>query len=709
MGLGTSNASFPTWSRPLLQALVLALGVLALASLTGCYSIPQQRAAIYGVDVKSVDGSDKIDTGELEEKLATAPSPKFLALFRGVVYDYTYFDRGTLQRDLARVEAYCRARGYYEAHARAGRVHYPTRNHVKVELLVEAGEPVKVTRPVIHGVHDLDPKVLRAVKRAVAKQLVPGEPFDEEHFNDAKTDLVRALTDRGHAFAKAESEAAVDLVAHTATIRFDVVAGPAMRFGELDIQGLAGLSPGPLRAVMGMKKGDRYSTQALDDARQAILDLGVFASVEVTPDLESGPRPDGLVPVKITVEPSRLHTVRAGFGIEFDSLRTDIHGLLGWEHRNFLGHLRVFSVETRPGVVLYPLRVNNLVAPEKPLFENRFKVELRERGLFNTRATGFIRPQLDIYPVLINPNPVPDAPVLGYGELRGAVGADNVFWRLYAALSQNVQVAYPFSYKGTLDPTLTTIVISYPELLLQLDLRDDRLHPRKGVLLASGFQVAGGPFLGDAQDVKVQPEVRGYLPLGKKVVLAGRFGAGFLFPLNYGEAVSGNAASLSARDRTRDYQITFFRGLFSGGPNSNRGYPSRGISPYGNVGFLTPEAERLRQDANCTEDCRVPTGGFSQWEASAELRVAISGPISGATFCDMADVAPQAATLRFSHLHLSCGLGARYDTPVGPVRVDIGYRIPGAQVLGGLTPDEKEPPTLFGLPIAVAVGIGEAF
>jgi hypothetical protein len=30
-------------------------------------------------------------------------------------------------------------------------------------------------------------------------------------------------------------------------------------------------------------------------------------------------------------------------------------------------------------------------------------------------------------------------------------------------------------------------------------------------------------------------------------------------------------------------------------------------------------------------------------------------------------------------------------------------------VLGGLTPDEREPDTLFGIPIAVAFGIGEAF
>ena len=87
----------------------------------------------------------------------------------------------------------------------------------------------------------------------------------------------------------------------------------------------------------------------------------------------------------------------------------------------------------------------------------------------------------------------------------------------------------------------------------------------------------------------------------------------------------------------------------------------------------------------------------------------IAGPLSSAVFCDAADVSNAKATFRFDHLHLSCGLGARYDTPVGPIRLDIGYRIPGLQVIGGLPPEEKEPARLLDLPIAIAVGIGEAF
>ncbi len=83
----------------------------------------------------------------------------------------------------------------------------------------------------------------------------------------------------------------------------------------------------------------------------------------------------------------------------------------------------------------------------------------------------------------------------------------------------------------------------------------------------------------------------------------------------------------------------------------------------------------------------------------------------------MGDVSPKPSDIRLTHLHLSTGAGARYETPVGPVRLDIGYRIQPLQVLGFRNEDdvakqdsvEGTPPKLFGVPLAIAFGIGEAY
>jgi outer membrane protein insertion porin family/translocation and assembly module TamA len=485
------------------------------------------------------------------------------------------------------------------------------------------------------------------------------------------------------------------------------------------IEGLGSLPERQIRRTIDITAGTPYSEKELEDAQQALLDLGVLASVELTPEL---PDPSGppVVPIRVKLEPARLRTLKLGGGIEFDSLKTNLHGLIGWEDRNFFGGLRTFSVQFRPGVVFYPLRVNNLVAPTKFLVEERLRFELAQPSFIEARLRAILRPELNVYPVLINPSPLPDERVIGYGEVRNAVGVERTIWHFFGSLTHNTQVAYPFAYVNGKDPTLSLVVISYPELYTTFDFRDDKVHPTKGLFLGNSLQVAGQIFGGDANDLKIQPEARAYVPLyKKKVVLATRASVGLLESQSYGHVVqSGPSNGLDPpnADRTKDYQLTFFRGFFSGGPNQNRGYPIRGVGPYDIVPFLTPEIEAGKVNAECAsgtgvvaDRCRTPTGGFTLWEGSAEVRIAVTGPLSVATFCDASDVSPQTNDFRFDHLHLSCGAGGRYDTPAGPIRLDIGYRIPGLQVLGGLTPDERAPDTLLGIPIAVHIGIGEAY
>ena len=685
------------------------LGVGALS--TACAKLPEGRSAI---DDVSVRGADKVSESDVTSKMATEPSPKFLMLFRGVVFDYEIFDRFVLQRDLARVERFYRAKGYYDAHARAGRVLQTSDGHVRVEVVVEEGVPVLVNDVKIDGMEQLPAPVRDAAVRAANNRLPKGKPFTEEDFTSAEGDVRRAMSDRGYAYAKVKRDAAVDLVHHTSDVVFHTTPGEPARFGHITIQGLGELPEEPVRRAIDIQEGTPYSEQELDNAQQALLDLGVFASVEMQPQLPDPPPPDHVVPVVVKVEPTRLRTIRLGAGVEFDATKTDLHLISGWESKNFLGGFRDFRVDFKPGVVLYPLRINNWVAPTRLFPEEKLRAELRQPGFIEARTNGVLRPEFNVFPVLLNPNAKERDPVLGYAEFRGSAGVDRNLWKLYAALAENVQVEKPFMYQGALDPTLSTILISYPNLITQLDFRDDHVHPRKGVFLGNELQVAG--LGGNVRDVRIQPELRTYIPVAKEGTFATRLSVGFLFPQNYGDTLRDQTRSqfLPDEQRTRDLQIMFFRGFFSGGPNSNRGYALREVSPHAVVPFLNPETAAAQAESACTPgstdpQCELPTGGFTLWEFQNELRFVINGPLAGATFCDMSDVSPQTADIRLNHLHLSCGAGARYDTPVGPIRLDIGYRIPGLQVVGTKTPDEVEPATLLGLPIAIALGIGEAF
>ena len=691
--------------------------LMSLSIAMGCARLPAGRAA---VDDVVVDGNEELSDSEIEKKIATRKSPKFIGLFQGVVYDYEVFDLYVLQRDLARVERYYRARGFYKARARAGRVTYDEPHQVRVEIVVEEGPPTLVGRVEFFGLERLDPSLAEEARLAAEALVGEGERFEEEKFQDAENAIRRVLTDAGHAHAKVERIAEVHLPDDVASVRFDVTPGPVARYGEITLVGLGDLPERPVRAALMLESGDEYSTSDIEDAQQAVLDLGVFSSVEIEPQLDAGePR---RVPLRVKLQPAKLHAVKLGVGAQLDVIRTSAHLVAGWEHRNFLGDMRRFTIEFKPGIVFYPTRMPSFEPPTHYLPEEKLRAELRQPSFIEARTNGFLRGELNHYPVILSPAVNPDAPILGYREAKGTVGVDRKLWRFYASPTYNAQHNTPFAYAGELDPALGPIFVSYVGLFLSFDLRNDPVDPHSGAFLSTDFQVAGGPIGGDARDYKVQPEARVYLPVGDEVTVALRSTVGFVFPQNDGQTLAPNARAerpppgTTREEWARDSQISFFRAFFSGGPSSNRGYPLRGVGPHGVIPFFEPSLSAQQLADECDPNgsafdearCELPLGGLTLWEASAELRYPIVGPLSGATFCDSSDVSPEQVSFRFDRPHVSCGLGARYDTPVGPVRLDAGYRIPGLQVLG---PDEGEgtPPTLFGAPIAVHIGIGEAF
>ena len=596
------------------------------------------------------------------------------------------------------------------AQIRVARV-VPDGNKVHITIEVSEGRAVTVDEVAIEGDEAALPAAREELRSAIATVLPKGARLDEDKLDEAEKAATKALTSRGHAAAKVQRHAEVDLATATARLRFEVTPGPVAHIGAVTWKGLAQLPESTLRRVFSIAEGDLYSSEELTSARQALLDLGVFASVDVAPDLGHIDEPPHVVPLTITCEVSKLRALLVGGGFEFDSLKTDVHGSIGWQSSNFLGGLRRFEVKFKPGIVLYPTRFPEIQTPNKILVEERLNATLRQPAFIESRTIGVARADYNIYPVLLPGNTSQN--VIGYHELRGTLGVERTFFtHLFVNPLYGAQANFPFDYLGK-TPDALTLFISYVDLFAYLDFRDDPLHTRKGFYIGNQLQIAGGLLQGDASDVRVQPEIRGFVPITKRLVLAGRGSVGFLFPFDYGryaEQNFRNPGPSRIEGSARDYQILFFRGFYSGGPATNRGYPLRGIGPYDFIPYLSPAGQSISASGCNPSDtsCRLPTGGRSLWEASLELRYVISGPFSVAGFCDAADVSPFSLDLRFDRPHLSCGAGGRYDTPVGPIRLDIGYRVPGAQYKAASS-FERAPDTLLGLPIALAFGIGEAF
>lgn len=673
------------------------------------------------VDEIVISGNEELSDDEILTKIATSETGTLLEgipIFGAVdalTIQYERLDRFVLERDLMRVERLYRSRGYYDVVVRAGRVRRIDGHQVNgsdvatarllVEILVEEGPPVLIAGTRVQWKDWDATRVADADAGAAAEnaksELALGATFREDSYEATRRKIQSALTDLGFAYAQVEANADVDIATHKATITFRVELGPRCTFGTIELLGLGPLPEWQIRPALGIRAGEGYSTEKLRSAESALAELGVLGSIAIEPLLtKQGPRAT-TIPVRVRVQPAALGAVRLGGGLEIGD-QVAVRGVASWQHKNATRALDRFALEARPRLVIFPWRLSTLFSDTPfPVPEIALRVQYSLPFPFDPKTSLFVQSQASIGLVT---NTDPPRRLTKATEIKGEYllehrqGAERRFFdsRFITSLSHNLSFSSPFSYQfdKPLADDSGSLLLSMLQLDLLLDLRRDEnekwnaQRPVSGVFGNVSLQIAGIFLGGDADDVKVRPELRFLAPLARGVVLAGRVSMGFLFTQNYGflldetlseDDVVSTGDNRSFREQVnREVQILEKRGLFAGGPNSNRGYgfnqiaPHRTMSNGGKALGASPDA----------------VGGRTAWEGSVEVRFPIVSPLGGVAFVDAADVTRGIGDIRFDHPHLSAGLGIRYETAVGPLRVDLGYKIPYLQEAGVEDPTE---------------------
>jgi len=419
--------------------------------------------------------------------------------------------------------------------------------------------------------------------------------------------------------------------------------------------------------------------------------LGALASVNVTstPRLNDDEQCTGVVDVNIAVEPGRA--IRWGIGaglqsgtiatltLEQDTRISDVHLFGLFEHRNFISGFRRLRIEDRPKIVA---RDPLFRFGRGFIFGNELRVEYRRPAFLEPRTTSAIQFRHDWGPDPFELFRRHDLQIRGslsrpfYDGRLLLVGALN--YDTFLTVDRDPR--YPTSYQ----------VVFFDERVV-VDFRDDSRSPRAGFFFQLGTQQSPAKLKRSWQYVRVSPEVRGYAPLPLSSTLAFRFGIGAMF--------------LFSRDRHRLDLIGQALGpqnyrLRSGGPTTHRGFFGGFLGDPGSIDSLNREGFDARND-----------GGLRKWEAGVEWRVPITQAFATALFMDFGDV-NRGEAFRFNYIRAAAGFGFRYQTPVGPIRLDFGFLIPKWQVVGG-----DAPPNAFnifrfirgGVPGAIHFTIGEAF
>lgn len=164
------------------------------------------------------------------------------------------------------------------------------------------------------------------------------------------------------------------------------------------------------------------------------------------------------------------------------------------------------------------------------------------------------------------------------------------------------------------------------------------LNATKGYVVVLHLERAGRWVRGSFAYSNASIDTRYYQPVGGKLVIATRVQLGSLKPAG---DVTGN--------------IPFSKRYFLGGATSLRGWGRYELSPLSGSG--------------------LPIGGFSMFDGSLEARLSVTRSLGLVAFLDAGNVWTDAWRLRMTDLRYDVGPGLRYTTPVGPLRVDLGYQL----------------------------------
>ncbi len=691
--------------RPRLALLALAAAVVTLLSACaanggGAAAGPLPQFAQYeGQDVRSVEfeGQLVVPEDSLRRVVTTRPSRCRIALVLPFCLgsfgeDDYHLDLGVLQRDVARIQLAHRDAGYYGT--RVLPVVDAAEDGAAVRFRIEPGDLTTLTALEVAGAEAvLDTAALRG-----ALPLDVGEPFRRIDFL-ASVDTVRnRLLERGHAYAQVLRNYEIDTIADVARVRLEAAPGPVVTVDSIRFLGNYRLDQETLRRQLAVRTGQRLRATDLVRSQRNLFELELveFASVEVAPErLQLTPDSTQLledsigstVLVRIIEAPRYAAELALAYGSR-DCLRAEATHT----DRNFLGGARRLELQglvAKVGVgdplggldrsLCSSFNPDDRLTPEDSLIADQLNWRLAanfvQPRLFGTQTSVVLGAfterisELDLY--------VRDATGAEIGVVR------QVLPQTLASLTFDVQrgrtrasdyfFCIAFEVCSREDIALLERSRWSNALTLGLTQNRVRLDPfptgghqfRAGVDYASSLLGSEDEYLRVSADGIIHREPR------EDVVLSLRLAGGTF---------------LTGILNTETGYIPPERRFYGGGPTHVRGFRFNELGP--TVYIARPVREG---DGGFDVDTvRSSTGGTRSILASAEVtaRLPIGPPsLRGAVFVDAGQVWESRDTLATRPgLRITPGVGARFATPVGPIRLDVAYN-----------PYNPEPGPLYGI------------
>ena len=549
---------------------------------------------------------------------------------------------------------------------------------LKPVIVIKEGPRVLVGKVSIEGNHAIKTEDLLAVIKSR-----PGEPFYAPTVRDDRERIRSVYLNAGYMSAQVAVAPVLSEGGTRADLPFNVQEGPQTIVDHILIVGNTRTDPAVIRRELQLREGQPLSPEAVAESHRRLTALGLFRRVRITTLPHGSPtNPDVLV----TVEEALRTTIGYGGGAEVDRLRQ----------------------RTADGQAVD-------------------KLEFAPRGFFEIgrRNLGGKNRSINLYTRLsVRPNSDPTNPkTFGFAEYRviGTYREPKALHGLVdltgtAAVEQGVRTSFKFSRKGinadvtrrlspqirsisryslgttrTFDEQLDpqdqlTIDRLFPQVRLSTfseavarDTRDDLLDPQSGTFVSGDGTFAARAIGSQVGYAKIFAQGFFYRRLGPPhVVFAGgaRLGLADPFPrLTQQVDADGNVQTVTVAELPASERF------FAGGDTTIRGFTMDSVGA----------PDTISKDG-------FPIGGNALIILNAELRTPVWRAMGAAFFIDGGNVFKRASDFSLTELRGAVGFGLRYRSPIGPIRLDIGFKL-DRRVVGG----RLEPLT------ALHFSIGQAF
>jgi len=666
--------------------------ILVLSGALWCGDLSAQTPSRPEIVSLTFEGNENATSRALENSILTRETTCRSIVLRPLCWigrdfalDRSYLSPREFESDFVRVHFFYRARGY-----RGVRVDTIVTRHegntADIAFVIREGEPHRITTLNFFGLEDVG-------DRSIVEDLPirVGDPLNTILMEAARDTLTQRLRNRGYAHADVLRSLFIPVGSLEGEVEYDVYTGPRARIGPIDVVGNEEVATNVIRRMLPFQEGAIYSQEQIFQAQRNIYNLEIFSHASILQDLQN--EPDSIIPLQVRVNEGDARRVYTGGGWNtaecFDAEAR-------WSSLNYFGGARRLVLRGR---------LSNLLA------HNLSESICTGSGTEEYSDINWVVSSDFTQPFIFSPRNALSVSLYAERQslqdvfVRSAVGASLSLTRTISRAT-SVAISYRPQYVRldaaeiffctsflVCDPR-DIDVLQAPNRLSPVGIAFSRnrtnrvISPTGGYTFFVDLEHASSVTGSDFGYERALAELTGFYGISdERVVLAARVRGGWLTPKPFhriSDLTTGTDLHIAHPQKR----------FYAGGANSVRGFSQNQLGPQvasiqvesllfaplpEDAPLCTPAAiMSLQCDASSLDEdqfIRRPTGGSQLLEGSLEIRFPVWAPLlRGAVFMDFGTVQDAGSALALGQSVITPGIGLRYSTPIGPIRIDLAYR-----------------------------------